>query len=114
MRTIRGAVTQTPGACDSPTPPPNSYYSTSDVNLIAERTSCPTSELAKNVNCPAPPRCISGRSGLIGVVPGACRFQQATDYTKQVARNHVPFFEVSPVTPGDAIQQIELARRRMS
>ena len=38
MRTIRGAVTQTPGACDSPTPPPNSYYSTSDVNLIAERT----------------------------------------------------------------------------
>ena len=46
-----------------------------------ERIPVPRSELAKNVNCPAPSRCISSRSGLIGVVPGARRFHKAIDYT---------------------------------
>lgn len=53
---------------------------------------------------------ISGRSGLIEVVPDACRFQQATDYTptppRQTELNPRAHFKVFPITPIDAIQQI--------
>ena len=45
------------------------------------RIPVPRSELAKNVHRPAPSRCISGCSGLIGGVPGACRYHEATNYT---------------------------------
>ena len=45
------------------------------------RIPVPRSELANNVYCPAPSRCISGCSGMIGGVPGACRYHEATNYT---------------------------------
>ena len=45
------------------------------------RISFPRSELAKNMYSPAPSRCISGCSGLIGGVRGACLYREATNYT---------------------------------
>ena len=65
----------------------------------------------QEVNCPAPSRCMSSRSGLIGVVPGACRFQQATaDTPCRLIVSTCPFRSV-PRDVRPATRASELSQR---
>ena len=66
------------------------------------RVPIPRRELAKNVNYPASSKCISGRSGLIGGVLGAYRFQEATDCTPGRLTATTCPFRSAPVTSDDA------------
>ena len=87
VRTFKVEATQTPGVRHVTAASTSRLNSTilrqpsSRRSDRQERVPVSLRELAKNVKYPAPSRGIGNRSGLIGVVPGACRFQQATDYT---------------------------------